>query len=71
MPDPDTKPRASAWRNFARALGYLKPYWRLQIVALVVAIVTSFLALVYPWVIKLLVDEALIDRNELMLRNVL
>lgn len=71
MPDPDTNQGASsAWRTFARALGYLKPYWRLQILALVVAIATSFLALVYPWVIKLLIDDALIHGNVAMLLNV-
>ncbi|MBD3182263.1 ATP-binding cassette domain-containing protein [Candidatus Poribacteria bacterium] len=57
----------NAWQNFIRALKYLRPYWHIEILALICAIITSFLGLVRPWVNKLMVDDVIIDKNARML----
>ena len=58
------------WQNLGRSLAYLKPYWRLQAAALACAVITAFLALVHPWVNKLLIDDVIINRDAQMLANV-
>ncbi|MBM3237139.1 ABC transporter ATP-binding protein [Candidatus Poribacteria bacterium] len=55
------------WRNLRRALRYLKPYWHFELVALFCAIVTAFLALVSPWVNKLIIDDVIINKDAKML----
>lgn len=40
-----------------RALYYLRPYWRLQCLALLCALVTAGLNLVQPWVFAILIDK--------------
>ena len=65
-----TSAKKQAWRNLRRALAYLKPYWYFEVLALLCATVTSFLALVSPWLNKLLVDDVIIDRDVGMLKIV-
>jgi len=55
------------WRNLRRALKYLKPYWHFELLALFCAIITAFLALVEPWVTKLLIDDVIINKDARML----
>jgi len=44
-------------RVLRRALRYLRPYWRLQFLALLCALVTAGLNLVQPWVFAILIDK--------------
>lgn len=46
-----------------RALRYLAPYWRLEALAISIALLTTCLALVYPWVNKLLIDEVIVRKD--------
>ncbi len=46
-----------------RSLHYLKPYWRIQSVCLLVATVLAVLSLVNPWINKLLIDDVLLAGN--------
>ena len=50
----------STFRLLLRSLRYLKPYWRLQLCCLFVAILVAILSLVTPWINKLLIDDVLI-----------
>lgn len=43
-----------------RSLCYLKPYWKLQLFCLLVAILLAVISLVNPWISKLLIDNVLI-----------
>lgn len=43
-----------------RSLLYLKPYWKLQLICLLVAIFVAIISLVNPWINKLLIDDVLI-----------
>ena len=65
-----TQGRWFGWRNILRALGYLRRYWHLQLVALVCAIIAAFLGLVQPWVQKLFIDDVIPSRDAGMLVNV-
>ncbi|HIE52599.1 MAG TPA: ABC transporter ATP-binding protein [Armatimonadetes bacterium] len=49
--------------TFWRTLRYLRPYWPLQLLALLCAVAVTLLGLVYPWIIKLLVDEVFIQHS--------
>ena len=53
-----------------RALRYLAPYWRLEALALSTALLTTCLALIYPWVNKLLIDEVIVRKDVKMLWTV-
>ncbi len=44
-------------RVLRRAFRYLCPYWRLQVLALLCALVTAGLNLVQPWVFAILIDK--------------
>ena len=44
-------------KTLVRTLRYMGPYWHLQAVALVCALVVAANAFVWPWVTKLLVDD--------------
>ena len=52
-----------------RSLHYLKPYWKLQLGCMFVAILLAGVSLVNPWINKLLIDDVLIagDINGLKL----
>lgn len=57
-------------KELPRALGYLLPYWHLELFALVCSMVTSGLELVNPWINKLLIDDVIAGRNIWMLKIV-
>ncbi len=59
--------KRKTWRNLGRSLRYLKPYWFLEIPALLCALVMSFLSLVQPWISKMLIDDVIINKNARML----
>jgi subfamily B ATP-binding cassette protein MsbA len=67
MAKPPNSDKKRMWRNLFRALRYLRPYWHLELAALFCAIITSFLALVNPWVNKLMVDDVIINKDVRML----
>lgn len=46
-----------------RSLHYLKPYWRIQLICLLVASTLAALSLVNPWINKLLIDNVLLAGN--------
>jgi subfamily B ATP-binding cassette protein MsbA len=50
-------------KTLSRALAYLKPYWHLQIPALLCALGATVCGLAGPWIIKILVDEAFFKRS--------
>lgn len=57
-------------QGLRRALRYLAPYWRLEVLALSAALLTTCLALIYPWVNKLLIDEVIVRKDVEMLWTV-
>ncbi len=61
--------RTSTYRLLLRSLSYLKRYWKLQLLCLLLASLLAVLSLVQPWVNKLLIDDVLIagDINGLKL----
>lgn len=65
---PDNK--KNMWRNLGRSLKYLKPYWHLEIPALICALVMSFIGLVNPWVNKMLIDDVVVNKDAGMLKIV-
>lgn len=50
-------------RNFRRLLGYIRPYWRIEVAALVCTVLATALSLAQPWATKILVDDVFIARN--------
>ncbi len=46
-----------------RAFGYLRPYWLLQIPALLCALGVAICSLAFPWIIKVLIDDAFARRS--------
>jgi ATP-binding cassette, subfamily B, bacterial MsbA len=64
---PPNPNKSESLKNFRRSLRYLIPYWRLELVALFCAVVTAVLALVHPWIHKLLIDDVIISKNARML----
>jgi len=50
-------------KGVPRAVSYLKPYWYLQIPALICALSLTVAGLVYPWINKLLIDEVFVQRS--------
>jgi len=42
---------------------FLKPYWRLEIIASLCLMAMSFMALTIPWLTKFVIDEVIIGRN--------
>jgi ABC-type multidrug transport system fused ATPase/permease subunit len=51
--------RAFEWRIVARLLGYLRPYWRRMLAALVFMLVASALTLATPYLVKLAIDQSI------------
>ena len=44
---------------FSRVVHYLRPHWRLAAVSVVLIILSSLAALLTPWPLKIVVDNAL------------
>ena len=50
-------------RTLVRALGYLRPYLWKQLAALLCAVVVTVLGLVFPWILKILIDDVFVRKN--------
>ena len=46
-------------RHVSRALRYLRPYWRLAVVSVVLVLLSGLTSLLIPWPLKILVDSVL------------
>ena len=58
--------------NFLRLLTiFLKPYWRLEVVASLCLIAMAFMGLTMPWLTKLVIDEVIIGKNFQLLAIIL
>ena len=49
-------------KYFPRVFRYLKPYWRLAVLAVVIMVVGALVALLVPWPLQVLVDNVLADK---------
>ncbi len=60
MTQPSSLPLFGEYR---RALVYVLPYWRKLVFVLVISLFSTILGLAQPYIAKLLIDEALLQRN--------
>lgn len=58
-------------RILGRALSFLKPYIRWQVLGLVVTVIAAGTGLVQPWVNRILIDQVLLEGNIPLLRKVI
>ena len=49
--------------EYRRALVFVLPYWRRLVFVLIISLFSTLLGLVQPYIAKLLIDEALLQRN--------
>ena len=61
------KVKTSAITGYRRLLGFLWPYWKILLIAVVCMIIVSGSNLIVPWIIKDIVDEVLAEKNIQML----
>lgn len=61
------KVKTSAITGYRRLLGFLWPYWKILLIAVVCMIIVSGANLIVPWIIKDIVDEVLAEKNIQML----
>ena len=61
------KVKTSAITGYRRLLGFLWPYWKILLIAVICMIVVSGSNLIVPWIIKDIVDEVLAEKNIQML----
>lgn len=61
------KVKTSAITGYRRLLGFLWPYWKILLIAVVCMIIVSVSNLIVPWIIKDIVDEVLAEKNIQML----
>lgn len=61
------KVKTSAITGYQRLLGFLWPYWKILLIAVVCMIIVSGSNLIVPWIIKDIVDEVLAEKNIQML----
>jgi ATP-binding cassette, subfamily B, bacterial len=59
MTEESTRPSKTSWSYIPRIFPYLRPYWRLGIVVIVLVIVGSVVGMLLPWPLALLVDNVL------------
>lgn len=57
-------------RQLLRSLSYLKPYWFSEILALLAAIASSVLGLVFPWINKIVIDNVVLGKDIALLQTV-
>lgn len=50
-------------KSIGRAFGYLRPYWLLEIPALVCALAGTVANLAFPWITKILIDDVFVHRS--------
>jgi ATP-binding cassette, subfamily B, bacterial len=55
--------QASMLGEYRRALVFVLPYWRRLVLVLIISLFSTILGLVQPYIAKLLIDEALLQRN--------
>src|SRR4030095_589609 len=55
--------RGSVRGEYRRALVFVLPYWRRLVFVLIISLFSTVLGLVQPYIAKLLIDEALLQRN--------
>jgi ATP-binding cassette subfamily B protein len=60
---PQTGQSAVPFRAYGRALDYVLPYWRRLVFVLIISLFSTILGLAQPYIAKLLIDEALLQRN--------
>ncbi len=58
-----SSPPASLVGEYRRALTYVLPYWRRLVLVLIISLFSTVLGLAQPYIAKLLIDEALLQRN--------
>ena len=54
-------------KSFFRLLKYLKPYGWLVFGALIMGILGAGISLIFPWLVKIIIDHVLIQKNLLLL----
>lgn len=64
--DSNSSDSQSLWR---RLLRYLRPYWHLALLSLMLTLTVTGISLLPPWLLKLLLDEAIPDKNAKLLMN--
>lgn len=69
-PAPDAPRPAAEWKSYGRLWVFLRPYWPKLVLVLVVSLVSTGLGLIQPYITKLLIDHALLDRNMTILVQV-
>jgi ATP-binding cassette subfamily B protein len=50
--------------EYRRVFAYILPYWRRLTIILFISLISTLLGLVQPYIAKLLIDEALLQRNQ-------
>ncbi|MGQ9697366.1 MAG: ABC transporter ATP-binding protein [Armatimonadota bacterium] len=50
-------------KSVLRAFSYLRPYWVLELPALVCALGVTLTHLAFPWIVKILVDDVFVNRS--------
>jgi len=55
--------RGSMLGEYRRALVFVLPYWRRLVIVLIISLFSTLLGLVQPYIAKLLIDEALLQRD--------
>jgi ATP-binding cassette subfamily B protein len=64
LPDPpQIGQSAIPFREYRRAIVYVLPYWRKLVFVLIISLFSTILGLAQPYIAKLLIDEALLQRN--------
>jgi len=66
----ENKKRENPFYLFYRTLHWLRPYWKFQFLALLSAFFIAVLALVPPWMNKILIDDVLVKKDSYALKVV-
>ncbi len=60
---PSAPPPLPEWRTYRRLSPFLRPYWRPLMLVLVISLVSTALGLAQPYLSKLMIDDALLQRD--------
>ncbi len=63
VPGQDVPEKIADWRSYSRLLPYLRPYLGRLALVLVISLASTALGLAQPYLSKLLIDDALLQRN--------
>ncbi|MGH9840022.1 MAG: ABC transporter ATP-binding protein [Blastocatellia bacterium] len=58
-----SQPEFREFREYRRALRFVRPHWRRLALVLIVSLFSTLLGLIQPYIAKLLIDDALLRRN--------